>query len=81
MLERLMDQERPYGEPTYSKLSAEIAELRQKLSEQLDAQGQVWLEKISDAYLRQGSVMLPDAFADGFWTAVELMLEFKKRNT
>lgn len=77
MLERLMDPERSYGEPAYSKLSAEITDLRQKLSGQLDKQGQAYLEELSHAYHHQGNAMLPDAFADGFWTAVELVLEFK----
>lgn len=77
MLERLMDPERSYGEPAYSKLSVEIADLQQKLNGQLNKQGQAWLEELSYAYLRQENAMLPDAFADGFWTAVELMLEFK----
>lgn len=77
MLERLMNPERPYGEPTCSKLSAEIADLQKKLNDQLDKQGQAWLEELAHAYLRQENAMLPDAFADGFWTAVELMLEFK----
>lgn len=77
MLEHLMDPERPYGEPAYSKLSVEIADLQQRLDDQLDEQGQAWLEELSYAYHRQGNAMLPDAFADGFWMAVELMLEFK----
>ena len=78
MLERLMNSESPYGEPQYSKLSEQIIQLKERLVEQLDPYGKDQLEQLSDAYIRQGSLMLPDAFADGFWTAVELMLEFEK---
>lgn len=77
MLERLMNPERPYGEPQYSKLSEQISEMRHKLNGQLESEGQSCLEELSNAYIRQGNTMLPNAFADGFWTAVELMLEFE----
>lgn len=83
MFERLMKPEKPYGEPQYSKLSEEITCLKQNLMGQLNSEGQAWLEQLSDQYIRQGNAMLPDAFADGFWTAVELVLEFEgwKRNS
>lgn len=77
MLEQLMNPERLYGEPQYGKLSKEISCLRQKLMGLLNSDGQAWLEQLSDQYIRQGNAMLPDAFEDGFWTAVELMLEFQ----
>ena len=76
MTERLMNPERPYGEPEYSKLSAEISLQKSFLRSQLDQEGQRGLEKLSDTYIHQGNMMLSDAFADGFWTAVKLMLEF-----
>ena len=76
MIERFMDCERPYGEPQYSQLSKQISSLCQQLNAQLDKDGQILLEHLSSAYIRQGNTMLPDAYADGFWTAVELMLEF-----
>ena len=76
MLERLMNEERPYGEPQYGKLSKQTAYLVQQLNLQLDEDGRRVLEQLCDTYIRQGSIMLPDAFEDGFWTAVELMLEF-----
>lgn len=79
MIERFMNPERSYGEPKYSQLSRQITELRKKLDKQLDHEGQELLEQLSDTYIRQGNAMLPDAFADGFWTAVELMLEFHQR--
>jgi len=79
MIERLMDMEHPYGEPEYSKLSHEITRLRRILEKQLDREGVEYLEQLSDAYISQGSAVLRDAFADGFWCAVELMLEHLRR--
>lgn len=76
MLERLMNAERSYGEPQYSNLSEQIAYLVQQLNLRLDKDGMKLLDELCDTYIRQGSAMLPDAFEDGFWTAVELMLEF-----
>lgn len=79
MIERLMNPERPYGEPEYSRLSEQITQLKQELIIQLDQEGRERLEQLTDAYLRQENAVLRDAFADGFWSAVELMLEFQRR--
>lgn len=80
MIERLMNPEHPYGEPDYSRFSKHITDLRKQLQGQLDRKSQNLLEQLCNTYIRQGNAMLPDAFADGFWSAVELMLEYKKRN-
>ena len=79
MIERLVNLERPYGEPEYSKLSAQISQLKQQLCSQLSPQGKDWLEQMTDTFMRQEPLILRDAFADGFWTAVELMLELQQR--
>ncbi len=79
MIERLMNLERPYGEPEYSNLSEQITQLKQELNIQLDQEGKKGLERLSDTYIRQETVILRDAFADGFWSAIELMLEFHQR--
>lgn len=79
MIERLINLERPYGEPEYSRLSEQITQLKQGLIIQLDQEGRNRLEQLTDAYLRQENAVLRDAFADGFWSAVELMLEFQRR--
>lgn len=79
MIERLMDMERLYGEPEYGKLSQQIIHLRKMLEKQLDEEGVAYLERLSDAYIRQGSVALTDAFADGFWCAVEIALDYLRR--
>lgn len=79
MIERLINLERPYGEPEYSKLSKQITMLQEQLAKQLNQEGKEWLEQLSDAYIRQSTAILYGAFADGFWSAVELMLEFQHR--
>lgn len=79
MIEQLMNQERPYGEPEYSRLSNQIARLKQELIIRLDQEGRSKLERLTDTCIRQETVILHSAFADGFWSAVELMLEFQQR--
>lgn len=74
MLERLMNPERPHGEPEYSNISKQISEIRKFLENQLNPDAHTLLEQLSNAYIRQGNIMLADAFTDGFCTAVELML-------
>ena len=76
MIERLVDLERQYGEPEYSKLSKQIIVLQEKLKKQLGPEGKEWLEQLCDAYIRQGTVILYDVFADGFWSAVDIMVEY-----
>lgn len=79
MIERLINLERPYGEPEYSRLSAQISQLKQQLYGQLNQEGKNWLEQLVDTFMRQEHLILCNAFTDGFWTAVELMLEFRQR--
>lgn len=79
MLEHLMNEERTYGEPVYSEQAKEITQIRQQVFMQLNAEGRDALERMSDAYMRQETAVLHDAFAEGFWTAVELMLEFYRK--
>ena len=78
MIERLIDLECPYGEPEYSKLALEINRLKQQLSQQVDQEGVRWLEQLADLYAQQETAVLRDAFADGFWSALELMFEFQR---
>lgn len=79
MIEKLMNPERPYGEPAYSKLSEQIHQLQQAISAQLTTEDQKQMEQLADAYIRRETAVLSDAFADGFWTAVELMMELYQR--
>jgi len=75
MIERLMNQEFRYGEPEYSHLEKEIQEMKDVLAKQLDEEGWKLLDQLSSAYIRQGHAMLNNAFADGFCTAVKLMMD------
>lgn len=77
MLERMMNMERPCGEPKYSAFSREAERLKRLLHSQLDQEGQGWLDQLTDACIRQENAALGDAFAEGFWTAVELMQEYE----
>ena len=81
MIELLMNMECSYGEPEYSNLSAHINWLKQQICEQLDQYGKAYLEQLADTYMRQETFILRDAFSDGFWSAVELMLEFQQRKS
>ena len=76
MIERLINLECTYGGSEYSKLTEQIFRLKNLLCGQLDQEGTQWLEQLTDAYMRQENAALRDAFAEGFWAAVELMLEF-----
>ena len=80
MIEKLMNPERPYGEPAYSELSKHIRELQCTISAQLPPQSQAQLEQLDDAYMRRETAVLSDAFTDGFWTGLELLTEFYQRN-
>lgn len=79
MIERLMDLECPCGEPEYSRLAEEITQMKRQLSGQLGRQGVQYLEQLTDLRMRQETSVLRDAFADGFWSAVELMMEYHHR--
>lgn len=78
MIERLMDLERPYGGPEYNKLATENTQLKGLLCIKLDGEGKRYLEQLTDTYVRQENSALRDAFADGFWSAVDLMLEYRQ---
>ena len=80
MIEKLMNPERSYGEPDYGHLSEQISQLQHSISTQLLPQNQNQMEQLADAYIRRETAALHDAFADGFWTGLELMLEFYQRD-
>lgn len=81
MIEKLMNPERPYGEPDYSKLTEQINQLQCSISAQLPPQSQNEMEQLADAYIRRETAALSDAFADGFWTAAKLVLDLHQRET
>lgn len=75
MIAKLMNQERSYGEPEYSKTAAQIERLRQKLQEQLAPGAQALLEQLIAASIHRENILAEDAFVEGFYTAIEIVLE------
>lgn len=75
MIEKLLDEEYPYGEPEYSRIAKQITGLKTSLEMQLTPEGKDLLEQISDAYLHQNTIVIKDAFMDGFCTAFEIILD------
>lgn len=76
MIERLFNEERPRHDLGRS----EVAQRKEQLWHRLDSSGQTLLEELLDAYIRQTSAEVQDAFVDGFCTAVELMLDCMEHN-
>ena len=76
VIKRLMNPEMAYGEPKYSELSIKITKMKQMLDEKLDADGRALLEQITEAHTRQENALVEDAYVAGFFTAVDLMLDY-----
>ena len=76
LIKRLMNPEMSYVEPKYSELSVNITKMKQMLDEKLDSDGRTLLEQITEAHTRQENVLVEDAYVAGFFTAVDLMLEY-----
>ena len=66
MIEHLINPERPYGEPEYSKFSKDAKRLKHLLHNQLGQEGQDCLSQLADTYMRQENTILRGAFAEGF---------------
>lgn len=79
MIEQLFNEERQYGEPTFSQTMAQIVTIREALRNQLDDAGKARLGQLEALYIRQNNAILKDVYADGFSTAVKLLLEALRR--
>ena len=79
MIEQFFNEERQYGEPTFSQMTAQIVKVREAMRTQLDDTGKARLGQLEALYIRQNTAMLKDAYADGFSTAVKLLLEALRR--
>lgn len=79
MIEQLFNEEKPCEDPVYKESTAQINKLWQQLRERLDEDGQALLDQLEFLYIRQSGAELRDAFADGFSTAVKLLLEAIQR--
>lgn len=75
MIERLINLEHSCREPGYSSQQEQIAQLAQKLFERLDETGKSQLSQLTDAYMKQETFLLKDAFLDGFCAATELAID------
>jgi len=75
MIEQLFNEERQYGGPAFNQTSAQIVKLREAIRNQLDETGKARLGQLEALYIRQNSAILKDVYADGFSTALKLLLE------
>ena len=75
MIEQLFNEERQYGEPVFSQTTAQIVKVRESVRTKLDDAGKAQLGQLEALYIRQNSAMLKDVYAEGFSTAVKLLLE------
>lgn len=75
MIERLINLEHPCRDPGYNSQQEQIAQLTQKLFERLDETGKSQLSQLTDAYMKQETFLLKDAFLDGFCAATELAID------
>lgn len=75
MIERLINLERPCRESGYNSQQKQIAQLTQELSERLDETEKAQLYQLTDAYMKQETFLLRDAFLDGFCAATELAID------
>ena len=81
MIERLMNQERPYRESEYHNLLEQIILLKKQLYSQLNQQGKDQLEELTDIYLAQLSALREAAFINGFCSSVDLMMDYLEHRT
>lgn len=79
MIERLIDETRPCGDPAYRETSEQITKLLGQLNARLSADGQNELEQLAGLYMRLEAAVLRDAFAEGFRSAAELTAEVLRR--
>ena len=74
-IERLMDQEYPYGGAEYSRLGKKATSISATLSAQLDESGKKLLEELLDIEMQRNVLVQKDAFTIGVCTGVMFMCE------
>ena len=79
MIEQLFNEERQYGELIFSQTTAQIVKVREAVRTKLDDAGKAQLGQLEDLYIRQNNSILKDVYAEGFSTAVKLLLEALER--
>ena len=75
MIGKLFNEERQYGEPVFSQTTAQIIKVRETIRNELDDAGKAQLGQLEALYIRQNSAIVKDVYAEGFSTAVKLLLE------
>ncbi|MBD5148889.1 MAG: hypothetical protein HDT18_00585 [Oscillibacter sp.] len=79
MIEQLFNEERLYGEPVFSQTTAQIIKVRETIRNKLDDAGKAQLGQLEALYIRQNNAIVKDVYAEGFSTAVKLLLEALER--
>ena len=79
MLERLFVEHARYGEPEYSRKSAEINRAIKTLSETLEPAEIQLLAQLEDTYQAREAAAVRSAFEEGFCSAVGLALDILER--
>ena len=72
MIEHLLEYEKRFGEPEYSRATAEILRVSEALAHRLDTEGAAWLEKLSESYIQREQTIMESAFREGFCRAALL---------
>ena len=72
MIEHLLEYEKRFGEPEYSRATSEILRSSEALVQRLDTEGAAWLEKLSESYIRRERAIMEGAFREGFCRAALL---------
>ena len=79
MIEQLFNEEKQYGDPVFSQTTARIVKVRKAVRTKLDDAGKAQLGQLEALYIRQNNAILKDVYAEGFSTAVKLMMEALER--
>ena len=76
MIERLFPEERNFGGEKRGETEQEIQRIKEALSEKMDMQGKRLLEQLSDACIRSSNLEIRDAFMQGLYDGMELMMRY-----
>lgn len=75
MIEHLLESEKRFGEPEYSRATAESLQASEALSRRLATERAAWLEKLSESYIRREQAIMEGAFREGFYRAALLVAD------
>ena len=79
MIERLMNQELPYGEPEYSEISKKINSLMERIAAGMDEDSRKLLEQLADLHTHRANIVAEATFIAGFCAAMDLMLDYLRQ--